>query len=202
MMAKALANEFKINLIFVKDPFLLHRYPDESEAVRDIFRKARLAAPAMLFFDDLDMYAPMGGSFLTQMFKEMDQKTFSKIIILAASNRPNVLDVALLKPGRLSFTFYIPLPDTDTRREILQKKLAQMIISADVQVDWLLEMTSHFSSYEVINLCNIAGALALREDADALMVDKNHFKLALNRIQPKTDQTLLKMYADFHDKFG
>uniref|UniRef100_A0A0B7ARL7 AAA+ ATPase domain-containing protein n=2 Tax=Arion vulgaris TaxID=1028688 RepID=A0A0B7ARL7_9EUPU len=161
MVARALATECKLNFLAVKGPEIFNQYVGESEkAIREVFRKARSAAPSIIFFDEIDSIAAKRGSsgggsgvedrVLTQLLTEMDGLEFLKdVFIIAATNRPDKIDRALLRPGRFDSLVYVPLPNADTRREILEKKMNKMSVAQDVSLEILVDLTHNYSGAEV-----------------------------------------------------
>ncbi|XP_041614912.1 ATPase family protein 2 homolog isoform X3 [Vulpes lagopus] len=161
MIAKALANESGLNFLAIKGPELMNKYVGESErAVREIFRKARAVSPSIIFFDELDALAIERGSssgagnvadrVLAQLLTEMDGiEQLKDVTILAATNRPDRIDKALMRPGRIDRIIYVPLPDAATRREILNLQFHSMPISNDVNLDELIFQTDTYSGAEV-----------------------------------------------------
>merc|ERR1719490_151920 len=177
MLAKAIANECQANFISIKGPELLTMWFGESEAnVRDIFDKARSAAPCVLFFDELDSIAKSrGGSggdaggaadrVINQILTEMDGMGSKKnVFIIGATNRPDIIDSAILRPGRLDQLIYIPLPDQDSRICILKASLRKTPVSKDVDIKYLAELTKGFSGADLTEICQRAVKLAIRED--------------------------------------
>merc|ERR1712110_1328594 len=178
LLAKAIANECQANFISVKGPELLTMWFGESEAnVRDIFDKARSAAPCVLFFDELDSIAKSrGGSsggdaggaadrVINQVLIEMDGMGAKKnVFIIGATNRPDIIDGAILRPGRLDQLIYIPLPDQDSRICILKASLRKTPVSKDVDIKYLAELTKGFSGADLTEICQRAVKLAIRED--------------------------------------
>ncbi|XP_074197342.1 ATPase family gene 2 protein homolog A isoform X2 [Camelus bactrianus] len=162
MIAKALANESRLNFLAIKGPELMNKYVGESErAVREIFRKARAVAPSIIFFDELDALAVERGSssgagnvadrVLAQLLTEMDGiEQLKNVTILAATNRPDRIDKALLRPGRIDRIIYVPLPDAATRREIFNLQFHSMPISNDVDLNELILQTDTYSGAEVL----------------------------------------------------
>ncbi|XP_058148999.1 ATPase family gene 2 protein homolog A isoform X3 [Dasypus novemcinctus] len=160
MIAKALANESGLNFLAIKGPELMNKYVGESErAVREIFRKARAVAPSILFFDELDALAVERGSssdagnvadrVLAQLLTEMDGiEQLKDVTILAATNRPDRIDKALMRPGRIDRIIYVPLPDATTRREIFNLQFCSMPISNEVDLDQLILQTDTYSGAE------------------------------------------------------
>nr|XP_025872574.1 spermatogenesis-associated protein 5 isoform X2 [Vulpes vulpes] len=161
MIAKALANESGLNFLAIKGPELMNKYVGESErAVREIFRKARAVSPSIIFFDELDALAIERGSssgagnvadrVLAQLLTEMDGiEQLKDVTILAATNRPDRIDKALMRPGRIDRIIYVPLPDAATRREILNLQFHSMPISNDVNLDELIFQTDTYSGAEL-----------------------------------------------------
>lgn len=177
LLAKAVANECQANFISVKGPELLTMWFGESEAnVRDVFAKARGAAPCVLFFDELDSIAQQrGGSsgdgggaadrVMNQLLTEMDGVGAKKnVFIIGATNRPDIIDAALMRPGRLDQLIYIPMPDFESRLSILKSVLRKTPISKDVDLNYLASQTEKFSGADLTEICQRAAKLAIRED--------------------------------------
>jgi len=176
LLAKAIANECQANFISIKGPELLTMWFGESEAnVRDIFDKARSAAPCVLFFDELDSIAKARGGnagdgggaadrVINQLLTEMDGMSAKKnVFIIGATNRPDIIDTAILRPGRLDQLIYIPLPDDKSRIAILKACLRKSPISKDVDVDYMAKMTEGFSGADLTEICQRACKMAIRE---------------------------------------
>ncbi|KFQ25924.1 Spermatogenesis-associated protein 5, partial [Merops nubicus] len=161
MIAKALAHESGLNFLAVKGPELMNKYVGESErAVREIFRKARAVSPSILFFDEIDALAVERGNssgagnvadrVLAQLLTEMDGiEQLKDVTILAATNRPDMIDKALLRPGRIDRMIYVPLPDAATREEIFKLHFRSMPVSDDVCLAELVQHTQKYSGAEV-----------------------------------------------------
>jgi transitional endoplasmic reticulum ATPase len=206
-----------MNFISIKGPELLSKWVGESErAVREIFRKARQASPSLIFFDELDSVVPARGSgtethvterVVSQFLTELDGLVELKdVVVLAATNRPDLVDRSLLRPGRFDRLIYIPLPDIVSRKEILKIHLSKMPISENVTVEWLAEITENYSGADIENLCREAGMLALREHIkpgmskeelilDDITINKDHFEKALERIKPHLSREMLEEYT-------
>ncbi|CAH8632922.1 unnamed protein product [Schistosoma mattheei] len=180
LLAKAIANECKANFISIKGPELLTMWFGESEAnVRDIFDKARQAAPCVLFFDELDSIAKArGGSVgdaggaadrvINQLLTEMDGMSAKKnVFIIGATNRPDIIDGAILRPGRLDQLIYIPLPDEASRANILKANLRKSPIAKDVDINFLAKATQGFSGADLTEICQRACKQAIRESIEA-----------------------------------
>jgi transitional endoplasmic reticulum ATPase len=179
LLAKAIANECQANFISIKGPELLTMWFGESEAnVREIFDKARQAAPCVLFFDELDSIARARGSssgdaggagdrVINQILTEMDGMGAKKnVFIIGATNRPDIIDPAILRPGRLDQLIYIPLPDPPSRIAILRANLKNSPIAKDVDLEFLAEKTNGFSGADLTEICQRACKLAIRESIE------------------------------------
>ncbi|CAD7700898.1 unnamed protein product, partial [Ostreobium quekettii] len=179
LLAKAIANECQANFISVKGPEMLTMWFGESEAnVREIFDKARQAAPCVLFFDELDSIAVQRGNsvgdaggagdrVLNQLLTEMDGMTTKKtVFIIGATNRPEIIDPALLRPGRLDQLIYIPLPDGESRRQIFKAVLRKSPVAPDVDVEALVKHTNDFSGADITEICQRACKYAIRESIE------------------------------------
>ncbi|XP_022087240.1 transitional endoplasmic reticulum ATPase [Acanthaster planci] len=179
LLAKAIANECQANFISIKGPELLTMWFGESEAnVRDVFDKARQAAPCVLFFDELDSIAKSRGGnigdaggasdrVINQVLTEMDGMSAKKnVFIIGATNRPDIVDPAILRPGRLDQLIYIPLPDEPSRVSILKANLRKSPVSADVDMVYLAKVTHGFSGADLTEICQRACKLAIRQSIE------------------------------------
>ena len=215
LLVRALATESNVNFISVKGPELLSKWVGESErAVREVFRKARQAAPALVFFDEIDSIVPGRGSgsdsnvterVVSQFLTELDGLVQLKdVVIVAATNRPDLLDSSMLRPGRFDRLVYIPMPDMQARKRILEIYLSRMAASG-ISAQWLAEMTEDFSGADLEMLCREAGMLALRAHIrsdmkreeliiDRILVTREHFQEALELIKPHLSKGMLEEY--------
>uniref|UniRef100_A0A7S3UCW8 Uncharacterized protein n=1 Tax=Picocystis salinarum TaxID=88271 RepID=A0A7S3UCW8_9CHLO len=178
LLAKAIANECQANFISVKGPELLTMWFGESEAnVREIFDKARQSAPCVLFFDELDSIANQRGSsagdsgaadrVINQLLTEMDGMNAKKtVFIIGATNRPDIIDTALLRPGRLDQLIYIPLPDDASRLQIFKANLRKSPVAPDVDLTLLSKYTNGFSGADITEICQRACKYAIRESIE------------------------------------
>ncbi|CAI0379087.1 unnamed protein product [Linum tenue] len=179
LLAKAIANECQANFISVKGPELLTMWFGESEAnVRDLFDKARQSAPCVLFFDELDSIAVQrGGSqgdaggagdrVLNQLLTEMDGMSAKKtVFVIGATNRPDIIDPALLRPGRLDQLIFIPIPDEKSRLQIFKSCLRKSPVSRRVDLEALARMTAGFSGADITEICQRACKYAIREEIE------------------------------------
>ncbi|KAL8243619.1 hypothetical protein R6Q59_009877 [Mikania micrantha] len=181
LLAKALATEAELNFLAVKGAELISMYVGESErATREVFRKARAAAPSILFFDEIDAIASRpsrgkggGGDLnvLTTLLNEMDGfEELRNVIVIAATNKPQDIDPALLRPGRFDNVVFVGLPDAGTRREILEKRFQGLSVSDGVRhnmMEWT-SLTSGHSGAEVVAICKAAGEKAIDNDRDEI----------------------------------
>ncbi|KAG0043921.1 AAA ATPase cdc48, partial [Linnemannia elongata] len=180
LLAKAIANECQANFISIKGPELLTMWFGESEAnVRDVFDKARAAAPCVMFFDELDSIAKArGGSsgdgggagdrVLNQILTEMDGMNAKKnVFVIGATNRPDQIDGALLRPGRLDQLIYIPLPDEASRLAVLKSTLRKSPVSTEIDLTHIAKATHGFSGADLTEICQRACKLAIRENIEA-----------------------------------
>ncbi|VBB30979.1 unnamed protein product [Acanthocheilonema viteae] len=208
LIARAIASQSRMNFLAVKGPELFSKWVGESErAIRELFRRARQVAPAIIFFDEIDAVGAnrgnqneshVGERVLTQLLTELDGlEEKGDVLVLAATNRPDRLDSALLRPGRFNLTIHVPLPDEETRLDILRIRLNQMKVSIDLDVEDMGRRTKGFSGAEVVELCNQAVREALLENRNADKLEFRHFDQALNEIIPRTPNWLLSIYEEF-----
>ncbi len=202
MIAKAVAATSEANFISVKGPELLSKWVGESEkGVREIFRKARQAAPCVVFFDELDAIAPRrsgseGDSHVTervisQMLTEMDGlEDLKGVVVIGATNRPDILDEALLRPGRFDRILEVPVPDKEARRQILQIHTKKKPLDPSVSLDRLVEMTNGYTGADIAAFVNAAAMSAIREHVsskskDPLRISMKHFEAAAQKVKRK-----------------
>ncbi|MHA1507936.1 MAG: CDC48 family AAA ATPase [Promethearchaeota archaeon] len=212
LLARAVATETKANFISIKGPELLSKYVGESEkAIREVFRKARMAAPCIIFFDEFDSIAPSRGrhttdsgvseKVLSQFLTELDGLEVKKdIIVIAATNRPDILDPALIRPGRIDRILLVPAPDEDGREQILNIFTKDMPLAANIDLKELNKKLDGFTGADVETLCREAGMIALRENLRARKITGDHFKTALESLYPSITQEIIKWYEDFGKK--
>lgn len=210
MIAKALATESGLNFLAVKGPELFSKWVGESErAVREVFRKARAAAPSIVFFDEIDALAiergsssgssSVGDRVLAQLLTEIDGvQSLRDVTVVAATNRPDMIDKALMRPGRLDRILYVPLPDLPTRRQIFTIHLNRMPTGSTVDVDKLVTATDKYSGAEVSAVCHEAAMFALQEDILSKKVEQRHFDKALTVVSPRISDQLIQFYQNYH----
>lgn len=216
MVAKALATESDLKFLTIKGAELLSKYVGESEkAVRHVFQKARQSAPSILFFDEIDAVAVTRGAqnsvvtdrMITTLLTELDGITddaeVSPVILIAATNRPHMIDSALLRPGRIDRFEYVPLPDADTRIDILRKVLPAGFQEGELR--HLSELMAGYSGAEIVSTKQEA-ALVVMERVISGVVDAtitvNDIELVLERIKPRTKQSDLELFRDFARAHG
>ncbi|XP_049868293.1 ATPase family protein 2 homolog [Pectinophora gossypiella] len=207
MIAKALATESGLNFLSIKGPELFSKWVGESErAVRDLFTKARQVAPSVIFFDEMDAIGGERGSgdagvherVLAQLLTELDGVVpLNSVTILAATNRPDKMDRALLRPGRLDRLIYVPLPDFESRLRILELKLSKMSTSDDVNSHSLAARTEGYSGAELQALCHEAALKALEKDLGCPEVTMEYFEYVLKDFKPRTPDSMLRIYQEF-----
>ena len=219
MLAKAVATESQANFISIKGPEFLSKWVGESEkAVRETFRKARQAAPSVVFLDEIDSIAPSRGGassdshvterVISQILTELDGlESLNSVMVIAATNRPDIIDPALLRPGRFDRLIEIGLPDEVARREILKIHMAKKPLAEDVKVEELAKLTDKYSGADLGAVVNEAVMLAIREYVQSgackiddktcdYKVEKKHFDEALKLVKPTaSEMDLYKKFA-------
>ena len=217
LFAKAVATESGANFIAVRGPELLSKWVGESEkAIREIFKKARMAAPCVVFFDEIDSIAPARGSRLgdsgvtdrmvNQLLAEMDGiGTLKGVVVMAATNRPDILDPALLRPGRFDRIIYVPPPDIKARAEIFKVHTKKIKLSSDVNLEELAKKTEGYTGADIAAVVREAAMLALRETIkertpSAKPVSTRHFEEALKRIPPSLGPDDVRRYEEMAKK--
>ncbi len=212
LLAKAVANESDANFILVKGPELLSKWVGESEkAVRKIFEKARQTAPSIIFFDEIDSLAPKRGlssdsnvteRVVNQLLTEMDGlQELTDVVIIAATNRPDMLDTALLRPGRFDRIIMIKAPDKESRLSIFKVHTKNMPLAKDVNLENLAEKTEYYAGADIEAVCKEAAILALREDLKAKQVTMNHFEKALEKVKPSITKEVEEAYKELQNYF-
>ena len=227
LIAKAAANESEANFISIKGPELLSKWVGESEkGVREVFRKARQAAPCIIFFDEIDAIAPrrggeLGGDshvterLISQLLTELDGlEILTNVIVIAATNRPDIIDPALLRPGRFDRLLYVPPPDMNSRLQIIKIHTKKKPLAENISVEQLARETEGYTGADIASLASAGVMLALREhvsryedpqQADShvqeLKIQMKHFEEAMKKIRPLSTQEL-DMYKKISELFG
>ncbi|MBD3209005.1 CDC48 family AAA ATPase [Candidatus Woesearchaeota archaeon] len=214
LLAKAVAKESEANFILVKGPELLSKWVGESEkAVREVFKKARQASPTIIFFDEIDSLAPRrsGGAggdshsserVVNQLLTEMDGlQELNDIVIVAATNRPDILDTALLRPGRFDRILLVPSPGDKAREQIFRVHTKDMPLAKNVDFASLVKKTDGYAGADIESICREAAILALREDMKANAVKMKHFEAALDKVRPSVNKEVEQAYEDLQKTF-
>jgi len=212
LLAKAVATESEANFIAINGPEILSKWVGESEkSLREIFRKAKQAAPCILFIDELDGVAPIRGAgggegtmvserLVDTLLTEMDGlKSMKKVVVLGATNRPDILDKALMRAGRFDRVVEIPMPDEKTRLEILKVHTKKMPLKG-VELDGLAKETEGYSGADIENVCREAGMMAIR--AGAAHVGRQHFADAIKTISPRIQKSDMERVKKFKTSFS
>ncbi len=213
LLAKAVANESNANFISVKGPEVLSKWVGESEkAVREIFKKAKQVAPTIVFLDEIDSIAPRRGStgdsgvterIVNQLLTSMDGiEVLQGVVVVGASNRPDILDSALLRAGRFDKMIYIPPPDAEGRLKILKVHTKNMPLAPGVDLKKIANISEGYVGADLENLVREAGMIAYRKDLNASKVTQEDFMDALNAIKPSVDDEVLKFYNNISSNMG
>ncbi|MEM2226002.1 MAG: CDC48 family AAA ATPase [Candidatus Bathyarchaeia archaeon] len=225
LLAKAVATESEANFISIKGPELLSKWVGESErAVREIFRKAKQAAPCIIFMDEIDSIAPVrGGGYgdshvtervISQLLTELDGlEELRDVVVIAATNRPDIIDPALLRPGRFDKLLYVPLPDRDARREIFKIHLGKKPVAEDVDIEKLVNATEGYTGADIAAICNNAMMIAIKEYVakckdeeeikkriDELKIRPAHLEEAMKKVKPISKKEL-ELYEEASARF-
>ncbi len=204
LLAKAVANETQANFISVKGPELLSKWVGESEkGIREVFRKARQAAPAIIFFDEIDSIAPVRGKsfdsgvterMISQFLTELDGlEELKGVVVIAATNRPDMIDPALLRPGRFDKIIEIGLPDDPARLEILKIHTKGVPLASDINLEDYVKKTENFTGADIASICQETVMIAIQRNIPVIMenqvefnnyfVTKNDFDEALTKVK-------------------
>jgi transitional endoplasmic reticulum ATPase len=226
LIAKAVANESESNFISIKGPELLSKWVGESEkGVREVFRKARQASPCIVFFDEIDAIAPVRGGdstdshvterIISQLLTELDGlESLKNVIVIAASNRPDIVDPALLRSGRFDRHIFFPPPDRDARIQIITIHIKGIPLAQDINIEELADMTENYTGADIASFISTSVMIAIRqyiskyeEPAEAekhlkeLMVNTSHIQEAMQKIRPLSKQDI-EWYKRVEEKFG
>jgi transitional endoplasmic reticulum ATPase len=214
MLTKAVATESKANFISVKGSEILSKWFGESERkISEIFKKAKQASPCIVFFDEIDAIAPIRGSaageprvterMVNTILSEMDGlEELRGVVVIGATNRPDLMDPALLRPGRFDEVVLVPPPDEKARKEILKVHTGHMSLDEDVNLQKLAKKTEGYSGADIEVLCRKAGMIALHEDMNIEKVHYRHFEEALKKINPSTTPKTKEYYQEIAQKLG
>jgi transitional endoplasmic reticulum ATPase len=209
MLARAVATESEANFISIKGPEVFSKWVGESEkAIREVFRKARMAAPAVVFLDEMDSLTPRRGMgmsdsgvserVISQLLTEMDGLvTLQDIVVIAATNRPDMVDSAVLRPGRFDRLIYVPEPDEKSRLQIFKIYAKEMPLAQDVDLNQLASVTKYYSGADIESLCREAAMHTLRRDVNAREVTMKDFQDAMKEVGPSVTPDMEKWYKSF-----
>lgn len=212
LIAKAIATESEANFITIKGPEVFSKWLGESEkAIREAFRRARQSAPCVLFLDEIDAIAPSrGGGYddygatervVTQLLTELDGiEKLENVVVIGATNRPDMLDAALLRPGRLERLLYVGAPEANERFEILKIYTKKMPVAPDLDLKRLAEITEGYSGADLEMLCREAALSALRDDLNATYVQWSHFEKALKIVRPSITEDMINYYRNWGER--
>jgi len=209
LLAKAVATESAANFITIKGPEIFSKWVGESEkAIREVFRKARMAAPAVIFFDEIDSILPRRGigfsdsgvseRVISQLLTEMDGiVTLEDIVVIAATNRPDIVDPAVLRPGRFDRLIYVPEPDERSRVQIFKIYTKDMPLAKNIDSANLATIAKNYSGADIAALCREAAMYALRKDVNTKEVTMADFEEGRKRIGPSVTPDMEKWYKSF-----
>ena len=210
LIAKALATESGLNFFAVKGPEIFSKYVGDSEkAVRDIFIKARINSPSIIFFDEIDSIASSRSSdsssvddkVLCTLLNEMDGiEGRGKVILFGATNRPDVLDKAIVRPGRFDRLIYIPPPDDEGREDILKVVFSK--VKVENGIDWkeISKMMKFFSGADIAKVAREAGIMAIEDDVNVNEIGKKFIIQAIQSVKPIINDDMIKFFEDFQKK--
>ncbi|WP_433055384.1 AAA family ATPase [Dactylosporangium sp. CS-033363] len=210
-LVKAIAGTGKANVLSVKGAELLSKWVGESErAVRELFRRAREAAPTLVFLDEVDALAPTRGQatdggttdrVVAALLTELDGvESLRNVVVIGATNRPDLVDPALLRPGRLERLVFVPPPDADARAEILRAAAKSVPLAPDVDLPALAASLDRFSAADCAALVRESALAAMRESLDATQVTAEHVELARSRVRPSLDPTQVEWLANYAEQ--
>lgn len=209
LLARAVATESEANFVSIKGPEIFSKWVGESEkAIREVFRKARMASPAVIFFDEFDSLVPRRGMgfsnsgvterVISQLLTEMDGiMTLEDVVIIAATNRPDIVDPAVLRPGRFDRLIYVPEPNEKARLEIFKIYTKDMPLAKDIDQAELASNTKSYSGADIDAVCREAALNALRQDINSKEISLDDFHKALEKIGPTISSDMETWYKSF-----
>ncbi len=213
LLAKAVATESQANFLSIKGPEIFSKWVGESEkAIRELFKKAKQTAPSIIFLDELDSLAPRRGSYegsrvtetvVNQLLTSIDGlEQLRDIVVIGATNRPDIIDSSLLRPGRFDELIFVGPPDKEARMEIFKIHTSKMPLAKDVSIEELADLTEGYVGADIEGICREAGMMALRENIDAKEVKREHFMKAMENVHPSIDEEMLDYYMEVEKKLG
>ena len=209
LLSRALATESGANMIFVRGPEILSKWVGESEkAIREIFRKAKASSPCIVIFDELDSLARaksgedggVGERLLSQLLTEMEDGGASRVIIVGISNRPDLLDPSLLRPGRLDLIMYIPPPDEKGRLEIIKILTRTMPLSGDINLKEIAVATKNYSGADLVAICREAAVHAMQNDSSKIA--SADFAAGLKLVKPSITKSVDEWYGTIKENMS
>jgi transitional endoplasmic reticulum ATPase len=213
LLAKAVAHESTANFISIKGPEVMSKWVGESEkGVRELFKKARQVAPTIVFLDEIDSIAPRRGTYagshvtdsvVNQLLTSIDGlESTEGVIVIGATNRPDIIDQGLLRPGRFDRLVLIRSPDEKSRLEIFKIHTKNMPLGSDVKLKEYAKITENYSGADIEALCREAAMLALRKDEKAKKVEKKHFDEAMISVRASITPDTIKFYEKLSEELG
>jgi transitional endoplasmic reticulum ATPase len=211
LLARAIATESEANFISIKGPEILSKWVGESEkAIREIFRKARMASPAIIFLDEVDSIVPRRGAgysnggvtqrMVSQLLTEMDGLlALQTVVVIAATNRPDILDPALIRPGRFDRLIYVPAPNSESRLEILKIYTKTMPLDKEIDFTYIQKNTKGYSGADLKAVCREASMNAMRKQKKIVSMDD--FKKALKIVMPTISKDVETWYRSTVQQF-
>lgn len=201
LVSRALATESGANMILVHGPEILSKWQGESEkAVREIFRKAKASSPCVVIFDELDSVARQrsvegrpGETILSQLLTELEDRTSPGIAVIGITNRPDMLDASMMRSGRLDLLLYVPPPDKESRKEIVEILLKKMPVNPDIDIAEIVASTQNYTGSDLVSLCREAAVCAMRSNQDK--ITKADFDKSLRRSRPSITKDVMQWYT-------
>jgi len=209
LLARALATESGANMIFVRGSEILSKWVGESEkAIREIFRKAKASSPCIIIFDELDSLARsksledggIGERLLSQLLTEMEDGGASRVIVVGISNRPDLIDPSLLRPGRLDLILFIPPPDDKGRFEIIKLLSRQMPLAGDIDLKEIALATKGYTGADLVAVCRESAVRAMKNDI--VKIGSVDFAAALKIIKPSITKGVEDWYSSIKDNIS
>jgi len=212
LLAKAVANESEANFVSIKGPELISKWVGESEkGIRKIFEKARQASPTIIFFDEIDAITSTRGygegsksteRMVNQILTEMDGLVeLNEVMIIAATNRPDLIDAALLRPGRFDRIIMAPVPDKNTREQIFKVHTKGMKIAKDVDIKKLAAVTGFYTGADIEAICREAAMIALRKDIKTKEISAKNFDEAIKKVRASVTEKDIEKYKKIEEQF-
>ncbi len=213
LIAKAVANESNANFLSIKGPEIFSKWVGESEkAIRELFKRAKQVAPCIVFLDEIDALAPRRGlyegshvteSVVNQLLTSIDGlESLEGVVVIGATNRPDIIDPGLLRPGRFDRLILVPAPDKKARLEIFKIHTKNMPLAEDVNLEELAERTDGYSGADIESLCREAAMNALRRDMDAKKVTLKDFEDAFKVVKGSITKEMMEYYKKFEEELG